>query len=342
MFLRTNITDSPEVTGRRLCHAVYDGWTKSPKMMSIIDLATQGGSKLSRNQRILDFAMTLEARYLPHPEDPVYVLMAQPCTKDAKLWDDIRAAARTLTYTDNLEVFTPMRTPRQATTSAPTASSTATPNTTACSPTWGGLYAIETRTLLIECLRGSCAATAGLHYTQERNPIGRTKWLMVVARPSASPASHFKQLQETTGTMFHPQDLATANWGTGGGRSSATGTRPIDESALSRGEMADARPTSGRVDATPGAVRLQGGTSTSVIAHPTQGLNQRHQHRLSQNGEPAINTGQQYQAEGGLRAPGENQIPNGTVQTPIPPIERDADPPPPPPMNEDRIGHPHH
>jgi hypothetical protein len=107
MFLRTDITDSPEVTGRRLCHAVYDGWTKSPKMMSIIDRATQGGSKLSRDQRILDFAMTLEARYLPHPEDPVYVLMAQPCTKDAKLWDDIRAAARTLTYTDNLEAFTP-------------------------------------------------------------------------------------------------------------------------------------------------------------------------------------------------------------------------------------------
>jgi hypothetical protein len=126
-------------------------------------------------------------------------------------------------------------------------------------------------------------------------------------------------------------DLATANWGTGGGGSSATGTRPIDESALSRGEMADARPTSGRVDATPGAVRLQGGTSTSVIAHPTQGPNQRHQHRLSQNGEPAINAGQQYQAEGGLRAPGENQIPNGTARTPIPPIERDADPPPPPP-----------
>jgi hypothetical protein len=76
-------------------------------MMSIIDRATQGGSKLSRDQRILDFAMTLEARYLPHPEDPVYVLMAQPCTKDAKLWDDVRSAARTLTYTDNLEAFIP-------------------------------------------------------------------------------------------------------------------------------------------------------------------------------------------------------------------------------------------
>ncbi|KAJ7830474.1 hypothetical protein B0H13DRAFT_2371984 [Mycena leptocephala] len=217
--------------------------------------------------------------------------------------------------------------------------------------TWGGLRAAEARTLLIECPRGCCAATAGVHYSepgsagqhswravlqrehsrevlsaQERNPVGGTKWLMVVARPSASPASHFKQLQETTGTMFHPQDLAMANWGTGGGGSSTTGTRPIDESALSRGEMADARPTSGRVDATPG---------TPLRGH-------QHQHRLSQNGEPAINAGQQYQAEGGLQAPGENQIPNGTVRAPIPPIERDADPLPPPRTSEDRIGHPHH
>jgi hypothetical protein len=122
------------------------------------------------------------------------------------------------------------------------------------------------------------------------------------------------------------------NWGTGGGESSATGTRPTDESALSRGEMADVCPISGQADASPGAVRLQGGTSTSVTAHPTQGPNQRHQHRLSQNSEPAINADQQYRAEGGLQASGENQIPNGAVRAPIPPIQPGADPPAPAPQ----------
>ncbi|KAJ7884878.1 hypothetical protein B0H13DRAFT_1889823 [Mycena leptocephala] len=341
MFLRTDITDPPEVTGRCLCHAAYNGWTKSPKMMSLMDRATQGGSKLLRDQRILDFVMTLEARYLPHPEDPVYVLMAQPCTKDAKLWDDIRAAARTMTYTDNLEVFIPHA-------NASSGHNICTDCKLDCHPKYNCMFTVCDKAWwgpldLISALRdlrggasdndsegdrrepesglgrrrtrikkGSITGTLPRSTpVQEHNPVGRTKWLIAL------------QLQTTSGTMFHTQGLAMGNWGTGGGESSATGTHPTDESALSRGEMADVCPISGQADATPGAVRLQGGTSTSVTAHPTQGPNQKHQHCLSQNGEPAINADQEYRAEGGLQAPGENQIPNGADPPPLPPSERD-------------------
>ncbi|KAJ7480705.1 hypothetical protein FB451DRAFT_1446687 [Mycena latifolia] len=105
-FFRTDIDDPPAVTARRLCLAVYEGIIKSSKLSSLIDHATQGGSSTSRDQRILDFAMTFEARFLAHAEDPVYVLMAKPCTKNPKLWDEIRAAMRT-TYTESLEAFIP-------------------------------------------------------------------------------------------------------------------------------------------------------------------------------------------------------------------------------------------
>ncbi|KAJ7656699.1 hypothetical protein B0H17DRAFT_1213690 [Mycena rosella] len=108
-FFKTDIDDLPDVTGNRLCWAVYETLTKgSPalKAASLIDRATQGGSTLSRNQRFLDFANTFDVRHLPHDNNPVYVLYAKPCTKDPKLWDNIRAALR-ITYTDMLEAFIP-------------------------------------------------------------------------------------------------------------------------------------------------------------------------------------------------------------------------------------------
>ncbi|KAJ6474368.1 hypothetical protein C8R45DRAFT_935764 [Mycena sanguinolenta] len=105
-FFRTDITDTPATAGRRLCYAAYQGWRKAPKLLGLIDRATQGGSTLSRDQHVLDFALTLNARYIPHETDPVYVLMAQPCTKDAALWDEIRTATWMI-YVDDLEAFTP-------------------------------------------------------------------------------------------------------------------------------------------------------------------------------------------------------------------------------------------
>ncbi|KAJ7671725.1 hypothetical protein B0H17DRAFT_1141496 [Mycena rosella] len=105
-FFKTDINDSPDVTACRLCLAVYDGINKSQKLSSLVDRATQGGSRASRERRTLDFALTFEGRFLPHNEDPVYVLFAKPCTKNAKLWDEIRAAMRT-TYTKSLEAFIP-------------------------------------------------------------------------------------------------------------------------------------------------------------------------------------------------------------------------------------------
>ncbi|KAJ7276389.1 hypothetical protein B0H12DRAFT_18708 [Mycena haematopus] len=105
-FFKTDIADTPATGARRLCYGAYQGWLRSPKLLGLIDRATQGGSTLSRDQRILDFALTLDARYIPHEADPIYVLMAQPCTKDPVLWDEIRAAARMI-YVDDLEAFTP-------------------------------------------------------------------------------------------------------------------------------------------------------------------------------------------------------------------------------------------
>ncbi|KAJ7674263.1 hypothetical protein B0H17DRAFT_1140698 [Mycena rosella] len=108
-FLKTDIGDKPDVTASRLHWAVYEKFTKAlpaPKAAGLIDRATQGGNMLPHNKRFLDFASTFDVRCLPHAENPVYVLYAKPCTKDAKLWDKIRATLR-ITYTDLLEAFVP-------------------------------------------------------------------------------------------------------------------------------------------------------------------------------------------------------------------------------------------
>ncbi|KAJ6468985.1 hypothetical protein C8R47DRAFT_1078123 [Mycena vitilis] len=83
-FFRTDIDDPPEVTARRLCHAVYEGWLKSPKMLSLIDRATQGGSTLTSSARLI-----LRRRSM-----------------DPHLWDEIRSVSRMM-YTDALEPFHP-------------------------------------------------------------------------------------------------------------------------------------------------------------------------------------------------------------------------------------------
>ncbi|KAJ7101502.1 hypothetical protein B0H15DRAFT_943817 [Mycena belliarum] len=108
-FFKTDISDTSAATARRFRWAVYDKLTNSspaPKAAALIDRATQGGNVLPREERVLNFAKTIQVRYLPHDTDPVYVLHAKPCTKDPKLWDEIRAALR-ITYTDLLEAFVP-------------------------------------------------------------------------------------------------------------------------------------------------------------------------------------------------------------------------------------------
>ncbi|KAJ7490683.1 hypothetical protein FB451DRAFT_1389447 [Mycena latifolia] len=108
-FFKTDINDQPDATALRLRWAVYEKLTKAspaPKATGLIDRATQGGNTLSREKSLLDFASTLDVHYLPHADNPVYVLYAKPCTQDAKLWDEIRAALR-ITYTDLLEAFIP-------------------------------------------------------------------------------------------------------------------------------------------------------------------------------------------------------------------------------------------
>ncbi|KAJ6469681.1 hypothetical protein DFH09DRAFT_1478503 [Mycena vulgaris] len=108
-FFKTDISASPEVTAGRLRWAAYDklaGSLPAPKAANLIDRATQGGSALSREQRLHDFAATFDVRHLPHADNPVYVLYAKPCTKDAVLWDEIRANMR-ITVTDLLEAFIP-------------------------------------------------------------------------------------------------------------------------------------------------------------------------------------------------------------------------------------------
>lgn len=105
-FFRTDISDPPTVTARRLCYGAYEGMRKSQKLFSLFDRLTQGGSSTSRDQRLANFAATFKGRFLPHAENPIYVLFAKPCTTNPKLWDEMRAAMRT-TYTDALEAFVP-------------------------------------------------------------------------------------------------------------------------------------------------------------------------------------------------------------------------------------------
>ncbi|KAJ7701138.1 hypothetical protein B0H17DRAFT_1195427 [Mycena rosella] len=90
-FFKTDIVDPAVITERRLCFAAYEGIRRE---------------HFSRDQRLHDFASTFEGRFLAHAENPVYVLFAKPCTRNAKLWDEIRAAMRT-THTDDLETFIP-------------------------------------------------------------------------------------------------------------------------------------------------------------------------------------------------------------------------------------------
>ncbi|KAJ7232158.1 hypothetical protein B0H12DRAFT_202147 [Mycena haematopus] len=104
-FYKTNITDTPATSIRRLCYAMYEAIHTSQKLFSTFDRATQGGSTKSRDERLFDFASTFDGRFLPL-ETPVYVLFAKPCTANPKLWDEIRAAMR-ITVTDDLEAFIP-------------------------------------------------------------------------------------------------------------------------------------------------------------------------------------------------------------------------------------------
>ncbi|KAJ7126043.1 hypothetical protein C8R44DRAFT_733962 [Mycena epipterygia] len=105
-FFQTDISDPPEVTGRCLAWAVYENVRDTPTLFSMFDRATQGGSKISRDQRLLDWAATFDVRFLPHDKTPVYVLFVQPCTENALLWDTVRPALR-VTHTDDLEAFKP-------------------------------------------------------------------------------------------------------------------------------------------------------------------------------------------------------------------------------------------
>ncbi|KAJ7467222.1 hypothetical protein B0H11DRAFT_51427 [Mycena galericulata] len=110
-FFKTDITGPPDLVGSRLCWAVYKALTQAtplPKAAKLIDRLTQGqdGSTSSRDQRMLNWAMTLDFRHIPHAEDPISVLYAKPCTKNAEAWDEVRSELRTI-YIDLLEAFTP-------------------------------------------------------------------------------------------------------------------------------------------------------------------------------------------------------------------------------------------
>ncbi|KAJ7107568.1 hypothetical protein C8R44DRAFT_885552 [Mycena epipterygia] len=305
-FHRTDIVDPPKVTERRLCYAVYEGVRKSPKLFSIFDRAMQGGSKFSRDQRLLNWCGTLDARFLPHEDSPVYVLFAKPCTDDPLLWDEIRAAMRT-TYTDDLEAFILHANAAHGHNLCADCKYDDHPRYncifTACNKSWWGPLGLEA---ILKDLRGGgdddddegTRRGIGQDAGEDAAPQRRGPTTVDQGPPASIPGVHAPrvgcpqsevasqsypknpQLQTTTtGTMFHTHGSAMGNSGTGGGGSSATGTRPIDEGDRSGGEMADARLDSGRANATPGAARSQGGTSTGASAHHTHGPIQRHQTR---------------------------------------------------------------
>ncbi|KAJ7447992.1 hypothetical protein FB451DRAFT_1187990 [Mycena latifolia] len=271
-FFKTDINNQPDATALRLRWAVYEKLTKAspaPKATGLIDRATQGGNTLSHEKRLLDFASTLDVRYLPHADNPVYVLYAKPCTQDAKLWDEICAALR-ITYTDLLEAFIPH-------------ANTATGHNLCadcklnCHPKYNCMFTVRDKDWwgprglesILKLLRGGDSESEG-------------------------------EVRETV----------IGNSGIVGGGSSATGDRPTDEDARSGGEMADARPP-GRAEATPGAVRLQGGTSMSALPIQRHEPIQRHDSRPSNDEDPPYWDYQHNSAEGGNRAPAVNETHTG-------------------------------
>ncbi|KAJ7656698.1 hypothetical protein B0H17DRAFT_1213689 [Mycena rosella] len=164
--------------------------------------------------------------------------------------------------------------------------------------------------------RGPPASTPGMRASRRstptkcpraeaRNPTGRGSKTADSSEVSGQPRLPHQQQKIQMGAMLHPHETAMGRSGIVGGGSSATGARPTNEDARSGGEMARARP-SGSADATPGAVRLQGGTN------PASGDYQRH-------------------AEGGVRAPEDSEIHGGAntlhapvARAPTPPINWDA------------------
>ncbi|KAJ7448999.1 hypothetical protein FB451DRAFT_1187503 [Mycena latifolia] len=120
-------------------------------------------------------------------------------------------------------------------------------------------------------------------------------------------------------------ETVIGNSGIVGGGSSATGDRPTDEDARSGGEMADARPP-GRAEATPGAVRLQGGTSMSALPIQRHEPIQRHDSRPLNDEDPPYWDYQHNSAEGGNRAPAVNETHTGnnSPRAPASPIDWDA------------------
>ncbi|KAJ7123585.1 hypothetical protein C8R44DRAFT_735226 [Mycena epipterygia] len=370
-FFQTDISDLPEVAGRRLAYAVYDTIRSSPPLFSMFDRAMQGGSKISREQRLLDWALTFDVRFLPHDKTPVYVLFRQPCTEDPLLWDTIRAALR-ITYTDDLEAFKPHANAHTGHNLCADCKYDDHPCFnclfTKRDKAWWGPKGIKE--LLAELdgdgdnngddgegdhhgaprgrvmtLNLSLGSEEDISYVQRYAPQTRlTYWLLLhgvgqdavnagmplgwetirgassltlcrnggillvdqvcfilitIATTNYNDGNHVPNPRygnlPTDGFIT---DTATGNSGTGGGGSSATGTRPTDDSARSGGEMADAGPISGRVDTTPGAVCSQGGTSTSDNAHPTHSPIQRRGLIQGDRTRP-YSGGNQLNAEGG-------------------------------------------
>ncbi|KAJ7685960.1 hypothetical protein B0H17DRAFT_1137297 [Mycena rosella] len=301
-FFKTDIDDPPNVTGNRLCWAVYEMLTKgSPvlKAVSLINRATQGGSTLSRDQRFLDFANTFDVRHLPHDDNPVYVLYAKPCTKDPKLWDDIHAALRIM-YTDMLEAFVLHA-------NAASGHNLCADCKLDCHPKYNCIFTVRDRGFWGPRGLDSILKTLNSGNLDSEGDV----------RGEPRP--------RTSNTPFMcGRETAMGRSGIVGGGSSATGARPTDEDARSGGEMAHAHP-SGSADASPGAVRLQGGTSTCAVPIQRHGSIQRPQHRPSHDEDPASGDYQRH-AEGGVRAPEDSEI-HGDANTLHAPVERAPTPP---------------
>ncbi|KAJ7092412.1 hypothetical protein B0H15DRAFT_799560 [Mycena belliarum] len=275
-FFKTDISDTPAATARRFRWAVYDKLTNTspaPKAAALIDRATQGGNVLPREERVLNFAKTIQVRYLPHDTDPVYVLHAKPCTKDPKLWDEIRAALR-ITYTDLLEAFVPHA-------NAATGHNLCANCKLDCHPRYNcmfterdkGWWGPKSLEAIIRQINGGNSDSEGenrgnlsLSSEEDVPDIKRDGTQGKVLRSGNSnmcgACGHtcYCRCYATTAGLHYSTEMGDS--GTVGGGSSATGARPTDDGVSRGGEMADAGP-SGLADATPEAVRQQGGTRTS-------------------------------------------------------------------------------
>ncbi|KAJ7333344.1 hypothetical protein DFH08DRAFT_966175 [Mycena albidolilacea] len=99
-------------TGPRLCWAVAKAILMNPAVVKAVERATGATDTCPIFDRLLTLAHSVNVCFNPHSRH--WCAYAKPCTADAKLWEEVRAAIRTISLRHNagMLAFEPVQTTR--------------------------------------------------------------------------------------------------------------------------------------------------------------------------------------------------------------------------------------